>query len=313
MNQLEVHGSNHLGPPEWLLCCLSMLFLSGACFYLYRILFSSRVKAFYGYVDIENEIGHGLCMAGMATMLAPALLPISSTLWGWILAVASAWFLLRAFTWGLKLPHNKIWWDLIHVGMLGLMSAMFFSISFTLLTYLASAFWVFFLSYAIYWAYLSRRGGRSAGFLEFGSDLAHIAMGLSMFVMTVWPAALMPASHHKASNAPAQSTNGVVVITDANFQHEVLDAHQPVLVMVFGGCEKCAAEVPMFEQLATKYAGRVKFVRIKKDDAPAACRQLGVTDCPAFIFLNRGVHTEFLEKHIDESGLSRFIEEVLKK
>ncbi|MBY0552683.1 MAG: hypothetical protein K2W95_35700, partial [Candidatus Obscuribacterales bacterium] len=74
MNFNSMDHSAHQGAPEWLLYSLAALFLCGACFYLYRIVFSKRVKAHYGYIDIENEIGHGLCMAGMVTMLAPALL-----------------------------------------------------------------------------------------------------------------------------------------------------------------------------------------------------------------------------------------------
>lgn len=312
------HSVHQGGAPEWLLYSLAALFLCGACFYLYRIVFYKRVKAHYGYIDIENEIGHGLCMAGMVTMLAPVLLPISFGTWAWILGFGAGWFALRTFTWGLKLPRNWYVWDLIHVGMLGFMSLMFSGIALPVtLTYAVGAFWAFFTGYAAYWSYMIRRDGRPAGFLEFGSDSAHIAMGVAMFIMTLWPTVLMPANGMDGMmNAPvevAPPTNGVIVVTDADFQTEVLDAHQPVVVLVFGGCENCAAEVPIFDGLASKYAGKVKFVRIRKEDAPDACRKLGVKDCPAFILLNGAVRSQLLDKQVDESMLRKFLEEALSK
>lgn len=179
--------------PEWFLFLLAAGFLAGTCFYLYRILFAGRVKAHYGYYDLENEIGHGLCTSGMVTMLSPAVLPLAPSLWVWILGAAASWFFVRAFTWGRKLPHNRVLWDLIHVGMLGFMAIMYAGISSPFLTVLASAFWVYFVGYALLWAYMTRKDGRSTGFLEFGSDLAHIAMGIVMFLMTLFPSIFMPA------------------------------------------------------------------------------------------------------------------------
>lgn len=306
-----------LAAPEWLLFSLAALFLAGGCFYLGRIVFHKRVEAHYGYIDIENEIGHGLCMTAMATMLAPALLPVSFTVWSWVLGIGSAWFLLRTFTWGRRLHFNWFGWDLIHVAMLGFMALMFTGVTLPVTAlYAAGGFWLFFTAYAGYWAWMIRRDGRPAGFLEFGSDAAHIVMGVAMFVMTFWPSLLMPAhsgAHTPAPVVVAPPVDGVVVGTDASFAQEVLNARQPVIVLVFGGCEKCAAEIPVFEQLAAEYAGRVKFVRINKDDSPEACKKLGVTDCPAFVFLSKTSRSNLLKKEVDKAELKQFIEESLKK
>lgn len=307
-----------LSAPEWLLFGLAALFLAGGGFYLYRVLFHKRVKAHYGYFDIENEIGHGLCMTAMASMLAPSLLPVSFITWAWILGLGAGWFLLRTFTWGLRLSYNWYAWDLIHVAMLGFMALMFTGVALpAIVAYGAAAFWVFFTGYAAYWAYMIRREGRPAGYLEFGSDSAHILMGVAMFVMTLWPSVLMPShSGQGALPAPivvAPPVNGVVVGNDANFQQEVLASRQPVVVLVFGGCENCAAEIPIFEELAAKYQGRIKFVRINKDDSPNSCKALGATDCPAFIFLNGSKRSLLQEKRVDEARLSKFLQESLSK
>lgn len=182
--------------PEWFLLLLAAGFLAGACFYLYRIVFPARVKEHYGYYDLENEIGHTLCIGGMVTMLSPTLLPIAPSTWVWILGAGATWFLLRAFTWGRKLAHNRVLWDLIHVGMLGFMALMYSGFTTPLLTVLGVAFWTYFIGYAVLWAYMTRKGGRSGGYLEFGSDFAHIAMGIVMLLMTLFPHLFMPAMMH---------------------------------------------------------------------------------------------------------------------
>jgi thioredoxin 1 len=81
--------------------------------------------------------------------------------------------------------------------------------------------------------------------------------------------------------------------------------------LVFGGCEKCASEIPIFEQLAAEYTRRVKFVRINKDDSPDACKSLGVAGCPAFVFLNKATRLHLSGKDVDKSELK--VEESLKK
>src|SRR5262245_21610246 len=95
------------GLPVWALTLMGLWFLAGSMFYLYRLLFGSHVKQVYGYHDIQNEIGHGLCMASMVTMLMPSLLPIPGNIWAGILGAGAAFFLARAVSWGRKLPYNK--------------------------------------------------------------------------------------------------------------------------------------------------------------------------------------------------------------
>ena len=178
--------------PEWFLFLLAVGFLSGTCFYLYRVLFYNRTKAHYGYFDIENELGHGICVTAMVTMLSPSVLPIAPTVWAWVLGFGSIWFLVRTFTWGRKLEYTCILWDLIHFAMLGFMSLMFAGVATLLVSVVASAFWIYFIGYAAWWAYMVRKEGRNTGFLEFGSDLAHIAMGVVMLLMTWFPVMFMP-------------------------------------------------------------------------------------------------------------------------
>lgn len=178
--------------PEWVLLALALWFFAASGFYLYRILFAQNVRSVYGYWDIENEIGHGICMLGMVTMLAPTLLPVPALVWAGILGAAALWFVARAVSWGRRLSYpTKWWWDWAHVGMLGGMAMMFAGFGSPLWTWLTGAFWLWF---AAYYAYSTYHDAPSGKLLYIGSDLAHLSMGVVMFIMTIFPALLMPAS-----------------------------------------------------------------------------------------------------------------------
>ncbi len=183
--------------PEWLLFALAGFFFAGFAFYIYRLFAAAKVKSVYGYADWENEIGHGICMLSMASMLAPALLPISASAWTLTLCFGCAWFLLRAITYGRSLPYNVWWWDWAHVGMLGGMALMFHPVDLgAWFVYLQQAFWLWFAGYYTYELYHDLK---SPKLFYLGSDISHLSMGVAMFIMTTWPMALMPNMDHSMS------------------------------------------------------------------------------------------------------------------
>lgn len=170
---------------------LAALFAASGIFYAYRLLRPSHVRSTYGYWDWQNEVGHGLCMFAMVTMLSPALLPVSSVAWTWILGATAVFFTARALTWGKHVGYaTKWWWDWAHVVMLGGMAAMYAGFAPIWLTVPLCAFWAWLFCY--YWLELLP-DLRSKKTLYIGSDIAHSAMGLVMLLMTLFPAAMMPA------------------------------------------------------------------------------------------------------------------------
>jgi len=83
---------------------------------------------------------------------------------------------------------------------------------------------------------------------------------------------------------------GVITITDAEFQTEVLQADQPVLVYFWASwCGPCKLMSPVINLAATTYSDRLKVVKMEIDPNPVTVRQYQVEGVPA-LRLFRGEH-----------------------
>ncbi len=84
-------------------------------------------------------------------------------------------------------------------------------------------------------------------------------------------------------------SGNVAEFTDANFQSEVLDSAQPVLVDFWAPwCGPCRMIAPMIEELAGEYAGSVKIGKINIDDSPNAASSFGVSSIPTLMVFKGG-------------------------
>jgi hypothetical protein len=103
--------------------------------------------------------------------------------------VGSVMYLLRAFTYGRRLPHNKQWYDFAHAAMLFGMWWMFAQpLSGALVTWAFAAYWSWFGSY---YGWRIFKDFKQPHWLTFGQDIFHFTMAFVMVVMTVWPNYLM--------------------------------------------------------------------------------------------------------------------------
>jgi len=81
----------------------------------------------------------------------------------------------------------------------------------------------------------------------------------------------------------------VAEVSDTNFQNEVLEAGEPVLVDFWAPwCGPCRMIAPMVEELAGEYSGSVKFVKVNVDESPNAAQQFGVSSIPTLILFKGG-------------------------
>lgn len=81
----------------------------------------------------------------------------------------------------------------------------------------------------------------------------------------------------------------VAEITDANFEQEVLQSDQPVLVDFWAPwCGPCRQIAPMIDELSTANRGSVKVAKVNIDDNPQAPSQYGVTSIPTLMLFKGG-------------------------
>ena len=81
----------------------------------------------------------------------------------------------------------------------------------------------------------------------------------------------------------------VLEIDDARFENEVLQSDTPVMVDFWAPwCGPCKAIGPVVSELATNYAGQVKFMKCNVDDNPVTPDKYGIKAIPTLIFFKDG-------------------------
>ncbi len=80
-----------------------------------------------------------------------------------------------------------------------------------------------------------------------------------------------------------------LLLTEANFQSEVIDSDQPVLVDFWAEwCGPCKMIGPVIDQVATDLEGQAKVGKVNVDDARELAAKYGVRSIPLLLFFKNG-------------------------
>lgn len=105
---------------------------------------------------------------------------------------------------------------------------------------------------------------------------------------------------------------GVFEVTDANFDQEVLNSDQPVLVDFWAvWCGPCKAIAPIVDSLAANYAGKLKVAKVNVDQNGATPSRYGVRGIPALIFFKGGKVADQIVGYVPQDVIEEKINRLL--
>ncbi|NEO32128.1 MAG: thioredoxin [Symploca sp. SIO3C6] len=102
--------------------------------------------------------------------------------------------------------------------------------------------------------------------------------------------------------------SSTIWITDAEFETEVLEAQQPVLVYFWAPwCGPCRLVSPSVDWVADTYSDRLKVIKMEVDPNPDARSKCKVEGVPALRLFNKGEVTKSHEGAITKKALEQML------
>jgi len=109
----------------------------------------------------------------------------------------------------------------------------------------------------------------------------------------------------------AESAN-VTTLTDDNFEDEVINSDEPVLVDFWATwCGPCRQIAPIVEDLADEFEGRAKVGKVDVDENPQTAQEYGVRSIPTLLFFKDGEVQETLVGASGKKPLKETLEELV--
>ncbi len=100
--------------------------------------------------------------------------------------------------------------------------------------------------------------------------------------------------------------------TDADFETDVLNAKQPVLVDFWAEwCQPCKMIGPIIEDIAKEYVGRLKVMKVNVDENVETPAKYGIRGIPSLLLFKGGSVAATKVGALTKSQLATFLDENL--
>ena len=101
------------------------------------------------------------------------------------------------------------------------------------------------------------------------------------------------------------------IVSDKNFDAEVLKSAEPVIVDFFAEwCGPCKSMAPALDACATEMKGKVKIVKVDVDASPATSAKYGIRAMPTMMAFKGGVK---VAEHTGALVQKRALEDWIRK
>jgi thioredoxin 1 len=105
---------------------------------------------------------------------------------------------------------------------------------------------------------------------------------------------------------------GVMEVSDATFDQEVLRSEQPVLVDFWAvWCGPCRALAPMVDSLATAYTGKLKVTKMNVDENGATPSRYGIRGIPTLLFFKGGKVADQVVGYVPQNVIEEKVQRLL--
>jgi thioredoxin 1 len=115
----------------------------------------------------------------------------------------------------------------------------------------------------------------------------------------------------RAFQGVSPMNESILHVSDADFEAEVLQSAQPVLVDFWAEwCGPCRKISPLVDELAqdTRYCGKLKFAKLNVDESPTTPSNYGIRGIPTLILFKNGNAEATQVGALSKSELAAFID-----